>query len=142
MPRKFTLDNRKVFLKNSFRCGYGKMYAKAGNIIVYRVLDKNGDIMEHRVARVIGRIKESDVVEGHSGVGMLCVLAVTDDLHFGYERWVDPDDVIECMAVGFAKVFMTWLLNAKPDAMMKYIRDDLKTRMEATLPYDAPERSG
>lgn len=110
--------------------GFGQWKAQGGDFITYRENYTDGSY-GRRFARVIGVITKCDN-QGPSGVGKLLVLAVSDDGSFGYERWVEPEEVLECKHVEHAKTFLTWLVNATTSDMHLYIRDDLKTREAAS----------
>ena len=109
MSRKIKLDPQaETKLLSSSTWGYGKWRCSPGDFITYKEPLTDGSV-NLRAARVIGRITECDN-DGPSGVGMLCVLAINEDLHFGYERWVDPKDVTGCMDAKHAGAFLTWLI--------------------------------
>jgi hypothetical protein len=137
--RKIKVSRKKVAkLLNATSIGYGQWKARPGDIIVFKEWYTNNEY-RYRLARLIGVITESDVVEGHSAAGELSVLSINDSIHYGYERFVKCEDVVECYRPEHARTFMTWLLNASVEELEKYVREDLETRKKAT--YYRPEKT-
>lgn len=135
--RKIKVSTRcKTRLPEAFKLGYAKWEAQSGDFLTFR-----DGTDRARFARVIGEITESDIVEGRSAVGMLLVLAISDAGHFGYERFVDPKDVLECYPIEHARTFLDWFISADAKEMEKYINDDLETRKKASYspPLDTEE---
>lgn len=125
---------REVKLPNASTLGYGRWKARAGDFIVYKEQHGAGDAAEehYRLARVIGQITAVDGRTDDGMVGSLLVLAIADEAAYGYERWIDADDVVECRSPEHAQVFLRWLIQASPAELFKYCRDDLATRQEAS----------
>jgi hypothetical protein len=102
------ISNEGVYLPNSSIMGYSKSRAKKGDLIIYTI---NG---RYNFGRVIGRIDHMPEFgpEDPNVTGMLCVLQLSENGLFAYERWVVPGDVIECYAMSehdkaFAAKFWT-----------------------------------
>lgn len=134
MSRPVKYDNRRVYLPNASTIGYGRYYAKAGNLIVFQ--DEYREGLNHltHVGKVIGRISETDTLQGErhgQWVGHLLVLQCAAHLMYGYERWIDPATVTQCCEPEHAAHFMAWLFKAEPAELFKYTRDDLSTRQAA-----------
>ena len=127
MSRKIKFSTRKeTKLPNARTLGFNVWKAKAGDLITY-VEQPTG---HSRIARVIGEITWCDG-DGPDCRGHLAVLALSDDGTFGYERWVDPKDVIECKRPGRALEFLRWFVDATPDDLVAYGREDEATRKAA-----------
>lgn len=134
---------REVKLPNASTLGYGRWKARAGDFIVYKEQHSvSVPAEEHsRLARVIGQITS---VEGRTDdpcVGFLVVLAVDDEAAYGYERWINADDVTECRSPEHARAFLTWLVQATPSELFKYCRDDLEERQKASCHHFIPKKN-
>lgn len=118
--------------------GYDRYTARAGDFILYKESYTDGS-SSRRQARVLGVITKCDQ-DGASGVDLLLVLAFTDDLSYGYERWVEPKDVLSCKGPEHARAFLSWIVGAEPEELWKYCRDDLETRRKASCHYFVLDR--
>lgn len=79
-------DKRIVKCFNSSLLGYSTYTLKAGDVFLFRY---KGDI-EHHIARSHGRAKPLNCNKYH-----ILAQQLSDNLQFSYERWIDPEDVIE-----------------------------------------------
>lgn len=80
-----TRDNKETKLPNADTLGFGLWKAKRGNWIVY-------EQDNHKtIARVIGRVH----CEGKTYIE---VVALSEDLTFGFVRWIEPAQVRRCIA--------------------------------------------
>lgn len=133
--RKVEFSTRKqAKVHGSGTLGYNQWKARAGDIITYKERYEDGT-HGYRQARVVGVITSHDHIEGEKPnqyAGNLLVLAFSDDLTFGYERWVKPEDVTDCKRPEHAATFLAFALDADPERLFKYIRDDLETRQAAS----------
>lgn len=88
--RKRTLAPRKgTHLPNASTLGYGEYIAHPGD---YVLVGSNG---QDAFGRVLGQITECDF-DGTDCRGYLAVAIVSNDLTFGYERWIAPGEVLKC----------------------------------------------
>ena len=118
-PRKATRLPRAMTL------GHGRWKARPGDWIVYFRSDGS-----RAFARVIGQIESCDT-DGPDCTGWLQVVAVSDNGSFGYERWINPADVIECLDPARVRTFLAWMLSATPADLRAYTRDDPSVRSAA-----------
>ena len=98
------IDRKLVICPNASTLGYGKWKAQLGDIIVYQestyeAKDLSTKVNPHnhtRVARVIGRVAYAPPLESDEKPirNYLLVSALSEDLTFAMERWVNPEDVI------------------------------------------------
>lgn len=99
--RTRTYSTRKLtYLPNAQTLGYGKWKASSGDYIT----TKNGEF-----GRVLGVITNCDA-DGLDCRGHLVVTILSNDLTFGYERWIDPKDVFTCKDPKHVNNFMTCFL--------------------------------
>jgi hypothetical protein len=131
MPRNVKYNNRKTYLPNACTNGYGKYYAKAGDFVAFDETFADGS-KGGCFGRIIGCIAETDN-DGPDGAGKLLVCQIGSTAAFGMERWIDPSDVTLCEDPRRAAHFLAWFMQASPDSLFKYCRDDLETRKAATL---------
>lgn len=87
-----TSKKQSEYLANASTLGYGKYKAQFGDIVIYR---ENENTV--RVARVAGRIEHCPKLDDDPNMkGWLIVVALGMNLTHTMERWINPDDVIEC----------------------------------------------
>ena len=102
------LSAKRVNCPRSDRLGFGKAFAKPGDLIVYDEHYTDGT-HAHRTARVLATIDYAPALK-HSPEtkGWLLVLAISESLDHVYERWVDPQwvtRVIDC-----PRKLLSWFL--------------------------------
>lgn len=95
-----TYDRKQVSCPNASTLGYGKYKAQTGDLIVYREHYTNGTD-DARLARVIGRVDYAPALDGDREPtrNRLVVLAMATMPSFCFERWINPEDVIEILAI-------------------------------------------
>lgn len=80
---------------NASRLGYGLSVASVGNLIVYKEFHKD-DSYSTRIARVIGCVTAPKIAPDDSEIkDWALVLALSDNCTHLYERWVNPEWVVE-----------------------------------------------
>lgn len=107
-----TIDTQQVMCPKASRLGFGQLYARFGDFIQYREHYTDGT-HSIRYARVLGRVAyapacgETPAIKDH-----ILVAAIAEDLEFGYERWIDPDDVTEINRPADARRgFLHWFIS-------------------------------
>jgi hypothetical protein len=95
--------------------------AKTGMWITYRDLDADGRSFHYRSGRVLGRVDAPYVPDAKYPCekidGYVSVLALSDDLHYAYIRWIKPENVAIVSATPPAKL-LTWITGPLPSADM------------------------
>lgn len=114
------ISNRKVYLPRASTIGYGKYEAKRGDLIVYEEHDNDGGVHNRRMARVLGTVDAPGVCGNPPTKNHLFVLALADDGHTAYERWIDPKRVVSCQAS--PSKFAAWFFSDEP---MRYSAADV-----------------
>lgn len=93
------INTRSVKCPNARLIGFGLGVANVGNLIVYKEFHAD-DSYSTRTARMIGRVSAPQLdPEGDEIKGWLLVLALSDDCTALYERWVNPQWVVEVREV-------------------------------------------
>lgn len=105
MRARTLAPRRGTRLPNAHIFAYGKYVAFPGD---YVMVTSNG---RDAFGRVLGQITSTDS-DGQDCRGWLAVAVVSDDLTFGYERWIAPGDVSSCVPAKHVNAFMSAFLNA------------------------------
>lgn len=118
--RQHELSDRAVPCPNALdhdrQSRYG-VKAKTGMWITYCERHAGGDF-QYRSGRMLGRVTAGAVDGKYPSEaidGWLSVLALADDMHFAYIRWVKPEDVAVVMQNPPAKL-LAWITGPIPDA--------------------------
>lgn len=92
MRNDVTIDRKQTgYLPNTSTLGYGKYKAQFGDVVLFT------EANHVRIGRVIGRIKSAPRIGNDPDLrGHLVVLTLGQNLTHAFERWVAPEDVIEC----------------------------------------------
>ncbi len=82
-------DKRKTFCRNSSFLGYSSYTLKYGDFFIYKEQYEDGRY-GLRTAKYHGRIRPKS-----EGKWLILAQSISTMLNHTYERWIDPDDVIE-----------------------------------------------
>lgn len=88
--RKARYSLKQVILPKASTLGYGQWRAKPGYWILYHVGTEN------RLARVLGRIDETDS-DGMNCTGYIAAIRLMSDASHAFVDWVNPADVTYCL---------------------------------------------
>lgn len=99
-----------VRVPNASTLGYGRWEASPGNLVTFEIPRADGTTSA-RHGRVIGRADASGR-DGDPVKGWIAVIALSDNISFAYEMWIDPAWVTSCRtngpeAIEFFRVFLT-----------------------------------
>lgn len=91
-----TIDSRQVICRNASTIGYSSVKLRVGMFFVY---SEDGDGDRRRLGRMIGRVSAPAIGEGENYSprieGYILALVLSDNGAHCYERWIDPNNVIE-----------------------------------------------
>lgn len=105
MRQRKLAPRRATSLPNASTIGYGQWKALPGD---YVIVTGNGP---DAFGRVLGQIIECDS-DGQDCRGYLAVAVISQDLSFGYERWIAPAEVKSCVRPDHVNRFMRAFLGA------------------------------
>ena len=103
------INEKQVICPNASLLGYSTCKCRVGYFLVYKETYTDGSY-NTRLARMIGRIEKAPEKEL---IGHIVALALDDNGSHGYERWVDPKDVLEVYAPQHVSAFATWFFSGE-----------------------------
>ena len=113
-PPKVRAIRKGIYAPDASGMGYTEHSVKDGDLIVYRE-HYVGGATGTRLARVLGLATHDPDGKAFGKKKVLLVLAASDSFTFGYERFVDLEDVLEIRRPGQHNlgVFAHWFLTGK-----------------------------
>lgn len=115
--RTHTLRRVSVHCPNTSTLGYGKWVAKPGDLLTYKEHHTDGSYTP-RLARMVGRVNApADGPTCPEVKGLICVVAISNEGTFCYERWIKPADVVHVSAP--APNFWHYFMTADPSELIK-----------------------
>lgn len=113
-PPKVKAIRKAIYAPNASGMGYTEHSVKDGDLIVYREYYTGGGTGT-RLARVLGLATHGPDGKAFGKKKVLLVLAASDSFTFGYERFVDLEDVLEIRRPGQHNlgVFANWFFTGK-----------------------------
>jgi hypothetical protein len=90
-----TIDTKQVYCPNATWLAYGKGAARFGDVVWYKEWLTDGTY-DTRIGRVIGRVAYAPACGETKPISnYLCVAVLSNGYCAAFERWVNPEDVIE-----------------------------------------------
>ena len=107
-----------IYLPRATSIGFAKELCSVGDIILFYELYADGseDTGMPRPGRVLGGALQDGVGKKLNPRKTLVVLQLSDNIHHAYTRYVDIEQVVECVEPVQDMAFLTWFFSAKmPD---------------------------
>ena len=103
MRTDVSIDRKQVYCPNARALGFGKYKAQTGDLVEYcesegsEYCESEGST---RIGRIAGRIRLAEDLGGGKPIAnQLLVIALSSDLSFVMERWIDPDSITRIIAM-------------------------------------------
>src|SRR5882724_8682360 len=90
-----TIDGRAIPCPNAMFMGSNRGSAKPGDCILYKEYRGTDGAYGTRLARVLGRVSAPELSFAKPVKGYALAMALSDDATDGYERWIDPADIVQ-----------------------------------------------
>lgn len=91
------IDSRQVICRNASLIGYSTRTARVGSFLIYADGAKRGGSDRPQMARMLGRVHAD-------GRTYILAMVLSSTCGSAFERWIAPDDVLECYDKAPAKL--------------------------------------